>query len=45
MVYSKKTFWVKIVQFLPLEKASNKQFQREGEVTQQMIKSCVEMQA
>ena len=45
MVYSKKTFWVIIVQSLPLEKASNKQFQREEEVTQQMIKSCVEMQA
>ena len=29
--------WVKIVQSLPLEKASNKQFQREGEVTQQWL--------
>ena len=30
---------------LPLEKASNKQFQGEGEVTRQVIRSCVEVQA
>ena len=40
----KKNFRIKIVQPLPLEKASSKQFQR-GEVTPQVIKSCVEMQA
>ena len=34
-----------MVQSLPLEKASNKQFQREGQVTQQVIRSCVEVQA
>ena len=45
MVNFKKIFQIKIVQFLPLEKASNKQFQREGEVTQQVIRSCVEVQA
>ena len=33
------------MQSLPLEKASNKQFQREGEVTQQVIRSCDEVQA
>ena len=33
------------MQSLPVEKASNKQFQREGEVTQQVIRSCVEVQA
>ena len=31
--------------FAPGKKASNKQFQREGEITKQIIKSCVEMQA
>ena len=40
----KKNFRIKIVQPLPLEKASSKQFQR-GEVTPQVIKSYVEMQA
>ena len=30
---------------LPLDKASNKQFQREREVTQQVSKSCVEVLA
>ena len=30
---------------LPLEKASNKQFQREREVTQQVSRSCVEVLA
>ena len=30
---------------LPLEKASIKQFQREGEFTEQVIRSCVEVQA
>ena len=30
---------------LRLEKASNKQFRREGEITQQVIRSCVEVQA
>ena len=45
MVNFKKIFQIKIVQFLPLEKASNKQFQREGDVTQQVIRSCVEVQA
>ena len=45
MVHFKKIFWIKIVQSLTLEKASNKQFQREGEVTQQVIRSCVEVQA
>ena len=44
MVHFKKIFWINIVQCLPLEKASNKQFQREGEVTQQVLKSCVKMQ-
>ena len=43
MVNFKKIFQIKIVQFLALEKASNKQFQREGEVTQQVIRSCVEV--
>ena len=28
MVHSKKTFWIKIMLSLPVEKASNKQFQR-----------------
>ena len=37
MVHFKKIFQIKIVQLLPLEKASNKQFQREREVTQQVI--------
>ena len=32
MVHSKKTFWIKIMLSLPVEKASNKQFQREGEL-------------
>ena len=45
MVHLKKIFWVKIEQSLPLEKASNKQFQTEGEITHKVIKSCVEMQA
>ena len=45
MVHSKKIFQIEIVLSLTLEKASNKQFQREGEVTQQVIRSCVEMQA
>ena len=40
-----ENFWIKIAHPLPFVKASNKQFQREGEVTQQVIKSCVEMQA
>ena len=40
----KKNFRIKIVQPLPLEKASSKQFQR-GEVTPQVIKSCAQMQA
>ena len=40
----KKNFRIKIVQPLPLEKVSSKQFQR-GEVTPQVIKSYVEMQA
>ena len=31
------------MQSLPLEKASNKQFQREREVTQQVTRSCVEV--
>ena len=44
MVHFKKIFQIKIVQSLPLEKASNKQFQREREVTQQVIRSCVEVQ-
>ena len=38
-------FWIKIVQPLPLQKANNKQFQREGQVAQQVIRSCVEVQA
>ena len=29
MIHFKKLLWIKIVQSLPLEKASNKQFQRE----------------
>ena len=33
------------MQSLPLEKASNKQLQREGEITQRLIRSCVEVQA
>ena len=33
------------MQSLPLEKASSKQVQREGEVIQQVIRSCVEVQA
>ena len=33
------------MQSLPLEKDSNKQLQREREVTQQVIRSCVEVQA
>ena len=37
--------WSIFKQSLPLEKASNKQFQREREVTQQVIRSCVEVQA
>ena len=45
MVNFKKIFWIQIVQPLPLEKTSNKQLLREEEVTQQVIKSCVEMQA
>ena len=45
MIHFKKKFWIKILEPLPLEKASNKQFQREGEVTQQVIRSCVEVQA
>ena len=45
MVHSKKIFRIEIVLSLALEKASNKQFQREGVVTQQVIKSCVEVQA
>ena len=45
MVHFKKLVCIKIVQSLPLEKAGNKQFQKEGEVTQQGIISCVKMQA
>ena len=33
------------MQYVPLKKASNKQFQREKEVTQQMIIPCVEVKA
>ena len=33
------------MQSLPLEKASNKQFQRKREVTHQVVRSCVEVQA
>ena len=33
------------MQSVPLKKASNKQFQREKEVTQQMIRSCVKVKA
>ena len=33
------------MQYVPLKKASNKQFQREKEVTQQMIRSCVKVKA
>ena len=42
--FLKKNFRIEIVQPLPLEKASSKQFQR-GEVTPHVMKSCVEMQA
>ena len=45
MVHFLKIFLTKIVQSLPLEKASNKQFKRERELTQQVIRSCVEVQA
>ena len=30
MVHFKKIFWINIVQSLPLEKASNKQFKEKG---------------
>ena len=36
-----KKFRIKIAHPLPLEKASNKQFQREGEVTQQVINKYI----
>ena len=41
MVHFQKIFSIKIVQSLSLEKASNKQFQREREVTQQVIRCRV----
>ena len=35
MTHFLKIFWMKIEKILPLEKASNMEFQREREVTQQ----------